>query len=208
MVSVPSRLVLLGLAAASALRPPAAARGAGSPVVLGRRASASASSRRGLLLRSAWAVAAAVVPLPALAKDKGYLTMIEYQALKAQEKKDEELYGLFESLRTRAAQTAEFVALAEKDDLPGVSKLALAWDSTIRQAVLDKAAKQLTGADKDTGASISKKVLEDLKQLDKLAKAGSKGEVADVSATLKGHVLEFVALEPQKLQDKFGVDDL
>ena len=88
-----------------------------------------------------------------------------------------------------------------------VSKLALAWDNDIRKGVLDKATKSL-GSDQAAGNVISKKVLEDLKQLDSLAKAGNKDGVPGVSSTLRGHVLEFVALEPQRLQDKFGVDDL
>ena len=39
-----------------------------------------------------------------------------------------------------------------------VSKLALAWDSTIRQPVLESAAKKLTGKDKDAGLALSKQV--------------------------------------------------
>ena len=136
------------------------------------------------------------------------MTMNEYNNLKAQAKKDEELFGLFESLRTRASQISEFDSLAAKDDLPGVSKLALAWDSNIRQQTLDKASKELTGSQRDAGNALSKKVLEDLKLMDKLAKAGEKDQIAGTSAALKGHVLEFVALEPQRLADKFGVGDL
>ena len=134
--------------------------------------------------------------------------MSEYQALKQKEQKEQELYGLFEALRSRAAQTSEFDKLAADDKLQEVSKLALAWDATIRKDVLDKANKDLTGADKESGAAISKLVLEDLKKLDKLAKAGSKDDIAVTSAALRGHVMEFVALEPRRLQDKFGVGDL
>jgi len=135
------------------------------------------------------------------------MTMSEYQALKQQEKKDEQLYGLFESLRSRASQTGEFDSLAESD-LPGVSKLALAWDSNIRQQVLDKASKELSGKDKDAAGALSKKVLEDLKLLDKLAKAGDKTAIPGASSALRGHVLEFVGLEPERLVAKFGVEDL
>ena len=74
--------------------------------------------------------------------------------------------------------------------------------------MLDKASKSLSGPDQAAGNGLSKKVLEDLKQLDALAKAGNKAGVPDVSASLKEHVLDFVKLEPQRLQDKFGVDDL
>jgi hypothetical protein len=148
-------------------------------------ATATSSSRRVLLQRGASAFAAFAATPTFANSDKGYLTMSEYQALKQQALKDERLYGLFEALRTRAAQTSEFTTLADKDDLTGVSKLALAWDSTIRQQTLDEASKQLTGADKDAGAALSKKVLEDLKQLDKLAKEGNKAEVAGATATLK-----------------------
>ena len=61
---------------------------------------------------------------------------------------------------------------------------------------------------RQAGDKLSKTVLADLKKLDQLAKAGDKEGVPAVSAALKGHVLEFVALEPQRLADKFGVDDL
>ena len=134
--------------------------------------------------------------------------MDEYNNIKRQQAKDEKLYGLFESLRDRAAQTKEFDRLAESDKLSEVSQLALAWDSNIRKEILDKANDQLSGKDKDAGAKISKIVLEDLKKLDKVAKAGSKADVPEVSAALRGHVLEFVALEPQRLVDRFGVGDL
>jgi len=202
-ISPPAGMLALSLAVSAALRLPMSACAATmSP------ATATSSSRRVLLQRGASAFAAFAATPTFANSDKGYLTMSEYQALKQQALKDERLYGLFEALRTRAAQTSEFTTLADKDDLAGVSKLALAWDSTIRQQTLDEASKQLTGADKDAGAALSKKVLEDLKQLDKLAKEGNKAEVAGATATLKGHVLEFVALEPQRLQDKFGVGDL
>ena len=166
--------------------------------------SAAATSRRAVLS----AAAAAAVPLAAVAKEKGYLTMDEYNNIKRQQQKDEKLYGLFESLRERAYQTGEFDKLAASDKLSEVSQLALAWDSTIRKELLDKANEQLSGADKDAGKKLSNIVLEDLKKLDKLAKAGTKEDVPDVSKALKGHVLEFVALEPQRLQDKFGIGDL
>jgi hypothetical protein len=170
--------------------------------------SATSASRRAVLSGGAAAVAAATAPGLASAKDKEYMTMEEYNKIKRQGLKDENLYGLFESLRDRAGQTGEFDKLAQGDKLSEVSKLALAWDSTIRKEILDKANEQLAGKDKDAGAQISKAVLEDLKKLDKLAKAGSKEEVPGVSAALRGHVLEFVALEPQRLVDRFGIGDL
>lgn len=82
----------------------------------------------------------------------------------------------------------------------------MAWENTIRSAVLDKANNQLSS--KDAGAAISKAVLKDLKRLDKLAKKGAKEEVPEASLSLRAHVLEFVALEPQRLQDRYGVGDL
>lgn len=76
---------------------------------------------------------------PAFASEKGYLTLSEYQALIRQEKADEKAYGQFEALRVRASQTTEFDALAANDDFAGISKLALAWDSSIRKEVLEQA---------------------------------------------------------------------
>ena len=171
------------------------------------------ASRRAVLSKAAAAAAAfTMVPLAANAKDKkNYMTMDEYNNIRKQQLKEDaerELYGLFESLRDRAIQTAEFDKLASDGKMKEVSTLALAWDSNIRKDVLDKANDQLSGKDKDAGAKLSKTILEDLKKLDKLAKAGTKEDVPDVSKALKGHVLEFVALEPQRLQDKFGIGDL
>jgi hypothetical protein len=40
------------------------------------------------------------------------------------------------------------------------------------------------------------------------AKAGAKDDVPAASSALRQHVLDFVALEPSRLQDKFGVGDL
>ena len=136
------------------------------------------------------------------------MTLDQYQNLKKQEAKDEKLYGLFESLRNRAAQTSEFDKLAGEDKWSEVSKLALAWDSNIRQEVLNKANDQLSGDEKNKGSKISKIILEDLKALDKIAKAKSKDEMPGASAALRGHVMDFVALEPQRLADRFGVGDL
>ena len=90
-------------------------------------------TRRAALFHATTAITGLLPPLTAHASDKGYLTLSEYQAIKQQEKKDEALYGLFESLRTRAYQTAEFDKLAEGDDIMKVSKLALAWDADIRK---------------------------------------------------------------------------
>ena len=128
---------------------------------------------------------------------------------KRRAQKEEELYGYFESLRARAAQTAEFETLAAKGDYGGVTKLALAWDATIRQDVLEKAAKELSGKDRDAAFALSKKVLEDLKQMDKLAKAKAPSEqVGGVGGQLKGHVDSFGALMPQVLVERFGASDL
>ncbi len=147
--------------------------------------------------------------MAAQAKEKGYMTMDEYNRMIAKQRKDEELYGYFATLRSRAAQTGEFETLAAKGDFSGVTKLALAWDSTIRQDVLDRAAKELTGADQKAANSLSKSVLDDLKQLDKLAKAkANTEEIASTAAALNGHVIEFLALEPQRLADRFGISDL
>ena len=185
-----SALLLVGCCGvAAALQPPFAA----------------ASSRRAVLGGAAAAFAA---PFAAVAKDKGYMTMNEYNDMKRQAQKDEKLYGLFETLRDRAGQTREFDNLAKDGKLGEISKLALAWDSNIRKEVLDKANDQLADADKAKGAKISKVILEDLKTLDKLAKDKLADDVPATSAALKGHVLEFVALEPARLVEKFGVGDL
>lgn len=181
------------------------------PPAEGLQAPVGSPSRRALLRSaalSAGAAGAALLPGEARAKDKGYLTLSEYQAIVAKEKKDEELYGLFEALRTRASQTGEFGKLASGDDIKQVSKLALGWDNDIRQNVMNKAAKQLTGDAKATGDALSNKVLADLKLLDKLAKSGNREEIDAASSALRGHVLEFVDLEPPRLAAKFGVGDI
>ena len=183
--------LLLGVGLASALRLPSQ-----PPASTSRRAAISG------------AIAAALPLAASAAKDKGYMTLDQYQNLKKQEAKDEKLYGLFESLRDRAAQTSEFDKLAGEDKWSEVSKLALAWDSNIRQEVLNKANDQLSGDEKNKGSKISKIILEDLKALDKIAKAKSKDEMPGASAALRGHVMDFVALEPQRLADRFGVGDL
>ena len=136
------------------------------------------------------------------------MTMDQYNKIKAQGVKDEKLYGTFETLRSKAGQTAEFDKLVNDDKVKDVSALALKWDADIRKELMDKAAEQLTGADKDKGVAIGKALLEDLKQLDKLAKAGDKEGIPAVSASVRSKVLEFVALEPQRLQERFGVGDL
>lgn len=177
-----------------------APRATGSSLGVGRRALlGSSSAAAGLLLSR---------PFAAAAKEKEYITISEYQAKKAQEKKDQDTYTLFESLRDRASQTSEFNVLAEKDDFTGVSKLALAWDSSIRKQVLEESIKSLDQADKDAGSKLNKLVLNDLKSLDKLAKASDKEAIPGASQALRDHVLEFVALTPQRLTDKFGVSDL
>ena len=74
------------------------------------------------------------------------MTLAEYQKIQDQEKKDEALYGKFESLRERAGQTREFDSLAEKGEFGKISELARAWDSTIRKEVLESASAALSGA--------------------------------------------------------------
>ena len=64
------------------------------------------------------------------------------------------------------------------------------------------------GEDKGRGEALNKAVLADLKQLDKCAKAKDTAGVATTSGSLRNHVLEFVALEPRRLAERFGVDDL
>ena len=162
------------------------------------------SSRRAVLTSAAAAAVSVASPFAVSAKSKDYMTMDEYNKLKKEELASENLYGLFSNLKNRASQTGEFDKLAESDKLSEVSKLALAWDSNIRKELLDKANDQLKGADKEAGSKISKIVLEDLKNLDKLAKAGDKAAVPAQSAALRGHVLDFVALEPQKIKAKYG----
>lgn len=166
-----------------------------------------------LAATSATVAAAALAAAPNAAKaasadKKSYVTMDEYNKRKKQDLKDEKLYGLFEQLRTRAAQTAEFDRLADKEEYVEISRLSRAWDTSIRKELLDAAAAELEGKAKDEGAALSKLVLDDLKVLDKLAKAGSKADVPSTTASLKSHVLDFVALEPSRLQEKFGISDL
>lgn len=60
------------------------------------------------------------------------------------------------------------------------------------------------GDDKTEAERISKAMLADLKGLDKLAKAKDAGGVPKTSAALKGHVLEFIKLEPTRLAQRFG----
>ena len=62
------------------------------------------------------------------------------------EKKDEDTFGKFEALSTRASQTAEFDSLAAKGDFGKVTELARAWDATVRKEVLEKASETLKGA--------------------------------------------------------------
>ena len=184
---------------------PQPATAALAPACLDRRALLSRCFSAATLTLLASAGAS---PASAAEKKKEYVTLDDYNKRKAAEKKDEELYGKFEALRTRAYQTAEFDSLAEKDDFVEISRLALAWDSTIRKELLEAASAGLDPGDKDKGTALNKAVLKDLKGLDKLAKAGSKEEVPAASAQLRTHVLDFVALEPQRLSEKFGVSDL
>lgn len=180
-----------------------------APSLLPSLAPSATASRRAVLSTATTAAAAVVsAPLAAVAKDKGYMTMEEYNNLKKKELADQNLYGLFESVRERAYQTGEFDKLAGEAKYSELSKLSLAWDSNIRQQVLDKANNQLSGDAKKEGSKISKAILEDLKTVDKLAKAGSNADVPAVSASLRGHLLEFVALEPARLAERYGVGDL
>mmetsp|Transcript_26987 Transcript_26987/g.68436 ORF Transcript_26987/g.68436 Transcript_26987/m.68436 type:complete len:206 (+) Transcript_26987:63-680(+) len=191
-------VVCLGVACGDALklscRPPTTAGGRHAAV-----------HRRAFLGSAATAASLLVCP-PAFAggKKKEYLTMAEYQKLKDDERKEEELYGKFETLRTRARQTKAFDEYASKGEWEPISDLARAWDSTIRKDVLESAAKSLSGDDKAEAARISKAILADLKGLDKLAKAKAADDVPKASAALKGHVLEFTKLEPKRLAERFG----
>ena len=150
-----------------------------------------------------------LAPLAAHADDKReYRTLDEYNREKAAAKRDDMLYGLFETLRRRASQTGEFDRLAEQEDYKSISSLALAWEATVRKEVIDRATESLEQPAKGQGAALSKSVLVDLKALDKLAKAADGAGVPERSALLRGHVLEFLDLEPERLQARSGVTDL
>jgi len=171
----------------------------------------SSPSRRAFLSGIGIVSATAVMLQPAAveaAASKGYMTLEEYNKLKAQEKKDEKLYGQFEALKDRAAQTSEYDRLAGNDDYPGIAKLSRAWDSTIRKESIESIINELDAADRERGAALNKQILSDLKQLDKLAKNGDKDAVYVISAQLRQHVLDFAKLAPARLGEKFGVDDL
>jgi len=181
--------VLLSLSCVEALRVPAAAR-------------ASVPRRQALVGGAALLLTGGA---PAFAeKKKEYLTLDQYQKLQAQEKKDEELFGKFETLRSRAAQTSEFDSLADKGDFGQIQDLARAWDANIRKDILEQASKALAGDAKDKGEGLNKAVLADLKKLDKSAKAKDADGVKTTSADLRGHVMAFTDLEPEKLINKFG----
>ena len=128
------------------------------------------------------AASSAVFAAPAFAAEKGYITLDEYNKKKAEAKKDEALYGQFESLRERAAQTGEFDKLAEKGDFSGISNLARNWDASIRKEVLEIAMKSLDGSDRKKGEALNNAVLDDCKKLNKLAQAGAKDDVPAASA--------------------------
>ena len=164
----------------------------------------AATSRRAVL----GAASSVVFAAPAFAAEKGYITLDEYNKKKAEAKKDEALYGQFESLRERAAQTGEFDKLAEKGDFSGISNLARNWDASIRKEVLEVAMKSLDGSDRKKGEALNNAVLDDCKKLNKLAQAGAKDDVPAASAALRGHVEEFYQLEPRRIQEKFGLSDL
>lgn len=64
------------------------------------------------------------------------------------------------------------------------------------------------GKAKDQADGVNKAILTDLKRLDKSAKAKDIDDVKVTSTALRTHVLDFVALEPARLAEKFGVGDL
>ena len=130
---------VLLVAPGKALRPPSTAHAGGRPAAgLGRRQAVLSGAAAALLSGGA---------APAFAeKKKDYMTMSEYQELKQKEKKDEDTFGKFEALSTRASQTAEFDSLAAKGDFGKVTELARAWDATVRKEVLEKASETLKGA--------------------------------------------------------------
>ena len=83
---------------------------ASSTGLLGPPAPRSAPmDRRAVLGFGAAAAVHGLTLAPVEAADKNYITLAEYQKRKAAEKKDEELYGKFESLRIRAAQVGPLV---------------------------------------------------------------------------------------------------
>ena len=164
-------------------------------------------SRRALVAGCGFALSLHAA-LPASAKDKGYLTLEEYNKQIRQDKTDEQLYGKFAALRFRAPQTSEFDKLAADKDFNGISTLARNWDTTARKELLEAAAKELNGPAKEQGLAINKAVLADLKALDKLAKAQNADDVPAGSKQLREHVIEFLALEPARLGEKFAMDDL
>mmetsp|Transcript_12803 Transcript_12803/g.30301 ORF Transcript_12803/g.30301 Transcript_12803/m.30301 type:complete len:203 (+) Transcript_12803:49-657(+) len=185
-------LVCLGVACGDALK-------------LSCRAPTTAVHRRAFLGSAATAASLLVCP-PAFAagKVKEFRTLDDYQKQKAEEKKEEVLYTKFESLRERATQTKSFDDYAAKGEWEPISDLARAWDSTIRKDVLEQAAKSLSGDEQVEAQRISKAMLADLKGLDKLAKAKNADDVPKTSAALRGHVLEFIKLEPKRLAQRFG----
>lgn len=208
-------LALAFVGGASALLVPTPTVSAGSS---SSSRSVVASSRRELLSGvaslSAAVSAAALLPGGAEATDffkrqeGSYMTMDQYNKAKADAKKDEKLYGTFEALRFKAGDTAQFDKLADEGKLKDVSALALKWDQDIRKELMDKAAEQLDSSAKESGSVISKAMLEDLKQLDKLAKAGDKEGIPALSSSVRSKVLKFVELEPQRLIDRYGVGDI
>jgi hypothetical protein len=141
---------------------------------------------------AAVAAAAGAMPSPAVAdKSRGYMTMEEYNKLKAQQLKDEKLYGKFETLRSRASQTSEFDRLvsfrcvaarcsvaphshrvshgqADSSDFNKLSELSRGWENSVRKELMETVAKELEGETKSKAAEISKIVLADLKSIDKL----------------------------------------
>merc|ERR1719238_276530 len=208
-------LLLVGGASALLVPTPALSAGSSSSKISGEHSAAAKSSRRALISGitsfSAAISAAALLPGGAEATDffkrqeGSFMTMDQYNKAKADAKKDEKLYGTFEALRFKAGNTAEFDKLADEGKLQDVSALALKWDQDIRKELMDKAAEQLDSSAKESGSAISKAMLEDLKQLDKLAKAGDKEGIPALSSSVRSKVLKFVELEPQRLIDRYGV---
>ncbi len=193
---------LLAATAAAALLPPApvaGSRGSSRRAVVSTTVTAAAAAAASALVFSPCGVALAA------SNKKEYLTLSEYEAQERSSREDKELFGLFETLRYRADQTREFDSLAEKRKYKQITELALAWDSGIRQEVLDVAKKRLpSNSAREQGSALSKAVLNDLKSLDRLAKAETGEGVPELSASLREHVLQFTLLEPQRLVDRYG----
>lgn len=65
----------------------------------------------------------------------------------------------------------------------------------------------MPGDAKDKGDGLNKAVLADLKKMDKSAKAKDADGIKTTSADLRGHILAFFNLEPERLANKYGSGD-